>query len=63
MEGKTVDGVPMNRYWLAPHTRRLGLSLPNPVMSRERSARAPARPGINFYGCGCSGNVHGGRQS
>jgi radical SAM superfamily enzyme YgiQ (UPF0313 family) len=50
VEGQTVDGVPMNRYWLAPTRRRLSLSLPNAVLSREMVSAGTSRAWDNFYG-------------
>jgi radical SAM superfamily enzyme YgiQ (UPF0313 family) len=50
VEGKTVDGVPMNRYWLAPSRTRLSLQLPNAVMSREMVSAGTSRAWDNFYG-------------
>jgi radical SAM superfamily enzyme YgiQ (UPF0313 family) len=50
VEGQTVDGVPMNRYWLAPTRRRLSLSLPNATMTREMVSAGTSRAWDSFYG-------------
>ena len=50
VEGKTIDGVPMNRYWLAPSDRRMGVAVPNPVMSREEISAGTRRAWNRFYG-------------
>jgi len=49
VDGQTIDGVPMNRYWLSDSHRRLGLSVPNPVMSREEISAGTRRAWDRFY--------------
>ena len=49
VEGKTLDGVPMNRYWLAPPRRRFDIVMPNPVLSREQIAAGSRRAWDRFY--------------
>ena len=46
---QTIDGVPMNRYWLAPSHRRMGVRVPNPVMSREDISAGTKRAWDRFY--------------
>jgi hypothetical protein len=46
---QTIDGVPMNRYWLAPSHRRLGVRVPNPIMSREEISAGTTRAWDRFY--------------
>jgi radical SAM superfamily enzyme YgiQ (UPF0313 family) len=50
VEGRTLDdGVPMNRYWLAPPHRRWAISVPNSVMTREEISRGTRRAWDTFY--------------
>lgn len=49
VDGQTIDGVPMNRYWLAPSHRRMGVRVPNPVMSREEISAGTRRAWDRFY--------------
>jgi radical SAM superfamily enzyme YgiQ (UPF0313 family) len=49
VEGRTLDGVPMNRYWLAPPRRRFDISVPNPVLSREQIGAGTKRVWDRFY--------------
>ena len=50
VEGQTIDGIPMNRYWLVPSHKRLGVDIPNPVMSREEISAGTSRAWNRFYG-------------
>jgi radical SAM superfamily enzyme YgiQ (UPF0313 family) len=49
VEGQTIDGVPMNRYWLSPTNRRMGMSIQNPTMSREQISAGARRAWDSFY--------------
>ena len=49
VKGQVVDGVPMNRYWLAPSRRRLGVNIPNPVMSRDQISAGTSGAWDHFY--------------
>jgi len=49
VESRTISGVPMNRYWLAPSHQRMGVSVPNPVMSREEISAGTSQAWDRFY--------------
>jgi hypothetical protein len=49
VKGRTLDGIPMNRYWLAPPHRRWAITVPNAVMTREEISNGTRRAWDTFY--------------
>ncbi len=50
VEGQTIEGVPMARYWLAPSGKRMGVTIPNAAMSRDEISAGTRRAWDRFYG-------------
>jgi radical SAM superfamily enzyme YgiQ (UPF0313 family) len=48
-QGLSVDGIPLNRFWLIPKNRRPKLFLPHPVMSHEEIRARTQEAWNRFY--------------
>ena len=49
VEGRMVEGVPMNRYWLTRAQRRMSLDVPNELMTRAEISEGTQRAWDRFY--------------